>query len=618
MTALLTPFATALVLSLVLAPACRWLGLRHDCVAHPVDDRWHRRTVPLLGGVAIFAAVVLGLLILPGAPAPPALVGCAAVLFVLGLVDDVKDLSAATKLVVQFAVAAGFVFLGAGAHWTGWPTVDTVLTMVWIVGITNAFNLIDNMDGLCAGVTLIAGAAWLCILLAAGPGAAASADAWYLALLLGGVAGFFVYNRRPASIFMGDAGSLFLGASIAGLTLGPAAGAFGGTPALQVAVLLLVLAVPLLDTALVTCTRLLDARPVVDGGRDHASHRLVAVGLSEGQAVAVLWALAAAAGGSAWTVARLEAGWPVLMAAACVIGTVVLGVYLAHIDVSGAFGEGRDRGLRAVSGASSPAAYARAGRGAEVPLDFVLITVAYYAAYQLRFEGSAFDANFGFFLRSLPIVVACQLVALWVAGAYRTPSRRFGVVDAAMLGKAAAGGTILAQLIVLYLYRFVGYSRIVFIYDGVLLLLGLVAARVAFRLIGEHFERRGQAGARIVLYGASESDRAAFREFLEKSRERYRVVGLIDDDAGRGGRFVLGHPVLGDRGRLVDMVRAQEVDVVAIGADQAAPAVIDELRPTCERHDVRFFSVGVTSVDFRAAADGDVAPRAFVTRNLRR
>ena len=241
---LLAPFATALVLSLVLAPVCRWLGLRHDCVAHPVDDRWHIRTVPLLGGVAIFAAVVLGLLILPGAPAPPALVGCAAVLFVLGLIDDVKDLSAATKLVVQFGVAAGFVFLGAGAHWTGWPTVDVVLTMLWIVGITNAFNLIDNMDGLCAGVTLIAGAAWLCILLAAGPGAAASADAWYLALLLGGVTGFFVYNRRPASIFMGDAGSLFLGASIAGLTLGPAAGAFGGTPALQVAVLLLVLAVP--------------------------------------------------------------------------------------------------------------------------------------------------------------------------------------------------------------------------------------------------------------------------------------------------------------------------------------------------------------------------------------
>ena len=173
-------------------------------------------------------------------------------------------------------------------------------------------------------------------------------------------------------------------------------------------------------------------------------------------------------------------------------------------------------------------------------------------------------------------------------------------------------------LIILYLYRFAGYSRVVFIYYGILLLLALAATRVSLRLVGEHLERRRQEdGERIVLYGAGERDREAFREFLDKFGERYRVVGLIEDDPGRGERFVLGHPVLGDRRRLVDMVRAHEVDAVAIGVVQAVPAVLGELQPVCELHDVRFFSIGMPPVNFRAAAGGGVAPPTFVTRNLR-
>ncbi len=500
MTTLLLPFATALALALAFVPVCGWLGRRHGCVAHPASDRWHGRTVPLLGGVAIFAAVAIGLLVLPGTPGPSVLVGCAALLFVLGLVDDIRNLNATTKLIVQFAVAGVFVFLDAGAQWTGWPVVDAVLTMLWVVGITNAFNLIDNMDGLCAGVTLIAGAAWLGILLGtAAPDAAAFADAWYLALLLGAVAGFLVYNRSPASIFMGDAGSLFLGASIAGLLLGPGAGS-GPTPSLAVAAPLLVLLVPLLDTALVTCTRVLNDRPVVDGGRDHTSHRLVASGLSEPQTLAVLWTLGAVSGGVGWVVATQDAGWSIPMASASVIATALLGTYLAHVDPSDMLGDRGARSWTAPSpGGGSPAG---SGRGAEVVLDFCLIAGVYHAAYRLRFAGSAFEVNYEYLLRSLPIVVVCQLVALWAAGAYRTSWRRFGLAEAAGLARAAAGGTIAAQFLILYLYRFAGYSRLIFIYDGVLLLLALVATRVSFRLADEYLRVRRPAGRRLIAHGA--------------------------------------------------------------------------------------------------------------------
>ena len=207
----LLPFATALALSLALVPACRRLGLRYAYVAYPTDDRWHRRPVPLLGGVAIFAAVALGLLILPGGLERPVLAGCAALMFALGLIDDGRALNATTKLVVQLVVAAGLVFLGEGLHWTGSATADAVLTVLWVVGITNAVNLIDNIDGLCAGVTIVASAAWLAILLTGDPDAAATGEARYLALLLGAVAGFLVYNRAPASDLHGRRGDLLPG-----------------------------------------------------------------------------------------------------------------------------------------------------------------------------------------------------------------------------------------------------------------------------------------------------------------------------------------------------------------------------------------------------------------------
>ena len=604
MVTLLAPFVTALALSLVLVPACRRIGRRYGYVAHPTGDRWHSRPVPLLGGVAIFASVALGLLILPGGLDRPVLAGCAALMFGLGLVDDGRALNATTKLVVQFVIAAALVFMGEGLHWTGSATADAVLTVLWVVGITNAVNLIDNMDGLCAGVTLIAGAAWLAILLSGDPGAAAAGNARYLALLLGAVAGFLVYNRAPASIFMGDAGTLFLGASLAGLTLGSGGDAPLGqaAPFPVVAAPLLVLMVPILDTALVTGTRLLDARSVVSGGRDHFSHRLVAIGLSERRAVAVLWALAAVSGCAGWAVSALDASWSILLAATALIGAVILGAYLAHVDVVGADAAGDAPPLWSPAPAPDRERYAGVGRSAAVLLDFCLITVAYYGAYRLRFEGEAFAGEFSRFLRSLPIVMACQLAALWAVGAYRGTWWRFGFLDAAPLVKAAVGGTVAAEIVILYLYRFTWYSRTVFIIDGLLLLLLLVATRVSFRLIGVLVERHRQDGERVALYGVAESEAAALREFLATSPRRYRVLGFVDDRLDGRRRRVLGYPVLGDRDRLFDLVRAQQVDVVAIGSARAACTPFEELRETCAAHGVRLVRVEMAIVDLTAGA----------------
>ncbi len=186
-----------------------------------------------------------------------------------------------------------------------------MLTLVWIVGITNAFNLLDNMDGLCAGTTLVAGAF---LLTALAGDAGAGQRPLYFATLLGATAGFLVYNVHPASIFMGDTGSLFLGLNVAAITLlaNPGSPERSGLVSVVVAPVLLLL-IPIFDTTLVTALRLLSGRRPSQGGRDHVSHRLVAIGLSEPRAVATLWALAAAGGMASMLLQIRDHSWAILV-----------------------------------------------------------------------------------------------------------------------------------------------------------------------------------------------------------------------------------------------------------------------------------------------------------------
>src|SRR5437870_2243428 len=145
-------FLTAFALSLILVPVFRRIALRAGLVAHPKNDRWHRRPTALLGGAAI-AAALFGALAATGAlRQQPVLLVCAGLIFALGLTDDLISLKPSTKLVAQIALASVFLGFGQRLNWTSSITLDSVLTIVWIVGVTNAFNLLDNMDGLCAGI----------------------------------------------------------------------------------------------------------------------------------------------------------------------------------------------------------------------------------------------------------------------------------------------------------------------------------------------------------------------------------------------------------------------------------------------------------------------------------
>jgi UDP-GlcNAc:undecaprenyl-phosphate GlcNAc-1-phosphate transferase len=269
----LLAFTGALVLSLCLTPLVRTFALRTGRVAVPKDTRWHKKETALLGGVAVFVATMavwLGAASLLGWESfgkpyiPIAL--CASGMFVLGLIDDLHTMDPQHKLAGQIVLTSILVFLGFRLEWTTYKTINLFLSILWIVGITNAFNLLDNMGGLSAGVAFIA-ALFTFLLHQSGPGAGSPAAVLLMtASYLGALLGFLVYNFNPASIFMGDAGSLFIGFVMACLmTTGGAVQAVGGNVANLLSVIaipILIVFIPIVDTGFLSFMRKLFRRPI--------------------------------------------------------------------------------------------------------------------------------------------------------------------------------------------------------------------------------------------------------------------------------------------------------------------------------------------------------------------
>ena len=484
MTHLALLFAGAFGAALGLVPLCRWVALRAGYVASPKADRWHQRRTALLGGFAIALVVLVGALATGVAPSLYVMVAGGAGIFLLGLADDLVSLRPSTKLVAEIALASGFVFFGYRLHWVDSLTLDAMLTLFWIVGVTNAFNLLDNMDGLCAGIGLIVAGA----LLSASTSPADMARAAYLVLLMGALAGFLVYNFNPASIFMGDSGSLFVGLTLSTLALSPVADGRAGSGVLSaIGAPVLLLLIPIFDTSLVTVLRLLSGRRPSQGGKDHSSHRLVAIGLPERTAVMVLWALA---GIGALIGARLQASGGGLWGAAgalFVLAMLIFSVYLSQVRVY----EPADLAL-VQSGRITPFVsdwlYKR--RAAEVFLDVCLVALSYYVAYRVRFEGPEYGLYFPQFLTSLPIVLAVQVIALFAAGVYRGVWRQFGLMDGVVFAKAVGAATVVIVAALAYLYRFENYSRGVFVIYASIAMLALSGSRASFRLTPGHLRCR--------------------------------------------------------------------------------------------------------------------------------
>lgn len=568
--------ASALLLTVICVPLVSRLAQRLGCVAQPKKDRWHSRPTPTLGGVAFFIGFVPPVLLL--SPEPFSILPFFTIIgmmFIVGIYDDLRRINPATKLMGQIIAAAGAIYLGYTLKFFSWTPLDVLLSAVWIVGLTNAVNLLDNMDGLAGGIALIA-ALYLAFLFHQQGDAQHAMMALALAGALGG---FLLYNFYPASIFMGDAGSLLIGAALSLLTI-HANGQASNILSL-VAVPTCILLVPILDTTLVTVTRLLRGQPISQGGRDHASHRLVILGLSEPEAVLLLYVMASIAGASAVLVKELSYSLGLAVLPLVLVSFTLFTAYLAQVEV---ITEDEERQKQAVQKKLTvllgTLTYKR--RLLEVVLDGFVIASAYYLAFALRFDFQLGDALMTAYLTSLPIVCAASYVVFFLFGIYRGLWRYTGLEDLVRIGKAALCATLLSLAGLVLFYRFEGYSRVVLIAYGLLLFLGMAGSRLSFRLFGLAVAKTRKEKIPVLVYGAGDGGEVVVRECRKNARVAYHPIGFLDDDPSKEGRTVAGLRIFGGAEKLPEILQHRRVE----GCIISSPSVLanghaDQIRSAC-------------------------------------
>lgn len=567
----------SLLVSAGLTFGVRAFARRTGQVAKPKSDRWHKKPTAMLGGIGIFLTVVaLFLLVSTKDQDSLIILGGSAFLFLVGLIDDLLNIKPYQKLIGQLIGATIVVGFGLRLPLTGMDLVDTWITVFWLVAITNAINLLDNMDGLAAGIAAIAS-----ISLAVGFWNFGQInDAVLISIFIGALLGFLVFNFNPASIFMGDSGSMFVGFFLASSVLLSETGGRSRGVFTILAVPVLILFVPIFDTTFVTIIRKLWGRKASQGGRDHTSHRLVALGMSERSAVLMIYGFAIAAGILAVMVAHLQVTQSLALIALFTVVLTIVGVYLSKVKVYHEYQEDLAASDNAAFAFLVDISYKR--RVFEVLLDAVLITLAYYASYVIIFGSFEAGGEWDIFRKSLPLLVPLKLFAFLVVGVYRGLWRYTGISDIITFIKGVAFGSVLSVLAILLLWRFDGFSRTVFVLDALLLLLAVFGSRMTFRMIREFLPGpHHHDGRRVLIYGAGDGGEMVLRELRNNSSLGYRPVGFVDDDPLKRDKIISGLKVHDGNGSLRDLCEQLEVDEILISFRGSEKEKLEQLRKIC-------------------------------------
>lgn len=556
---LLYAFISALGLAALATPLMIWLARGRGWVVAPRADRWHQKPTAVYGGVAIFLAFLATYLWLgPHDRVHLILLACAGAMFLLGLYDDARELKPQLKFLGQLVVALVAVSQGVrlDQEIIPWAWLAVPLTVFWLVGVTNAVNILDNMDGLSSGVVLSAG-----VVLAVSAGLQDFQGPGFIAAALAGAAaGFLIYNFNPAKIFMGDCGSLFLGFTLASTTVlsaNTAAEASHLVMALLVPVGALV--VPLFDTTLVSFQRTSHGRSIAQGGRDHSSHRLVFLGLSERRAVLLLLAISLLGGlGSLWLSRAATPLTALVVATLIAVALAAFGIYLGEVKVY--------EGDKKVSWLEKSPILGRVflfkKQMLQIMADLVLVSAAFAAAWLLRFEGQLTNWELGLLAQSLPWLLAVKLSCFWFFGLYRGQWRYLSVYDLVQMGKAALAGSLLTVVVFVLLYGPQGFSRAVMVIDFLLTYLFVAGARGLMRIFREKV--RGRGGKPVLIMGAGDGGELLLRELRNNPAYDYVPVGFIDDDPAKAGRLIHGVKVLGAREDIPRLIQTLGVERVFI------------------------------------------------------
>jgi len=568
------PFFLALLFSVLLIPLIKRLSYKWGYLAEPRLDRWHKSPTPTLGGIAIFLGFILSLSIYftvleQWEELPWGILSGSMIIFVIGLYDDFHPISPLAKLLGQILAASLVILLGYTSTFFN-PRIENeilaqlpniLFTFVWLVGITNAINLLDNMDGLAGGISLIAA----CILGYFFWREGNQPLFWISITLAGSLLGYLFFNFPPASIFMGDSGSLFLGFTLAVLAIAQQQQASNVFAVLSVPTLLFLL--PILDTLLVMITRLMRGQSPAHGGRDHTSHRLIAFGLNERQTLYILYAIALVTGIMAAALESINYWMSLALVPLLVIVLALVAAYLGRMKV---VSSSDVQGSPIIAKVIGEITYRR--RLLEFGLDFFLISIAFYLAFLANYGLVMNNERLALYLQTLPIALAGAYLANFLMGVYRGLWRYVGLDDFVRYIQAAVGGIALFAGILFITNSLTDHvwmndfpSKII-LFFGVFLFLSLSTSRSSFKFLDLLFSAsQNRIGKeRVIIYGASDFGEMAIRWIQMNPRFNYLPVGILADDSLLTGRRIHGIEVLGTFSEIGKILKERAINGVII------------------------------------------------------
>jgi len=553
-------FLIAFAISLALSPLIRRLAFVIGAVDLPGERKIHSVPMPRIGGVVIALSFAVTLAaacnirelnaswMIPHLTAWWPILAGAAIVFLGGAFDDIQSLPAWGKFVIQAAAAATAIALGVRIDHVSFFGSDPVtlgsfalpLTFLWIVGITNAFNLVDGLDGLAVGLGSIAAGTCATLFFLRGE----THDALILIVVLGALLGFLPHNFNPARIYLGDSGSMLIGYMLAVTGI---VGTQKTATALAVFVPLLVLGLPIIDTLFSMIRRFNGYQKKYDGDwlhglkrmfqadQGHFHHRLMALGLSHRNAVLTLYTVS------------LGLSFCALLSVLAEYrnaGIVILAVILAMVIGIGKL-DYRELDLipakRLLQWHDRLAFDRRFFLGF---LDLLLITSAYAGAFALKFYDASNDVVTVWYLDSFPTVLITQFLCFYLFGLYRGVWRAMGVGDLVKVTLAVGAAAAISYSLVVIRHPPDGTMSF-FVVD--VLLLGLFAGgiRSAYRLLDYSHERGTDHGRAALIYGAGRGGQLVLRELRQNAKLALNPIGFIDDNPALCNRTINGVPVLG-------------------------------------------------------------------------
>jgi len=545
------PGLAAGLLAWLLTPLSIWLAGRVGAIDAPGPRRVHDRPIPRLGGLAVVAAVAIvmaaGFLGLPGGPAWVRSAVAAGVvagllpILAVSIRDDIRPVRALPKLlahVVGACIAVAFgVVLPQTVHlfdyaiplgWLAYP-----LSVFWLVGVTNAFNLVDGLDGLSAGLGFISCASLAAVVLVAGR----PDHAGVAILLAGGILGFLPYNLHPARVFLGDSGATAIGFILGCITLTSSALLSAG---FATTLPILLVGVPVADTLVSILRRTVSrlehgtGNAVHEADRNHIHHRLLDLGVTHQKAVLLLYAAGALLSG----LALLS-----LLLTRQQTGLLLLGLLLAGFLGLQRLGYGEFALLkRGVALKVYDLPMMRQTFFA-VFVDIALVGLAIYVSAALKLESWMLSGHRALLIQALTVLVPTQVILLTVFGVYKGSWRLAGVHEFMRLGAALLSASAMGLLLSLA----AGLDQVpasLYAMYGFVALAVTSASRVSYRALDQVRIRNQQGGIPTLIYGAGLGGSAAAREMLSNPAFGLRPVGFIDDNPARIGKQVNGFDVM--------------------------------------------------------------------------